>query len=133
MEKSNGSVKMALLAAAKKSQEEILATLQRSQRTAKLPAPDELTENVFQRLWVEAEGFDNFQGVHKRVVALCIIFMDATGNRSCNLIKCRHSNHTLRAQQVTVTYRSASGADVVVHGSQSEEEEYELLVGNHFK
>ena len=88
-EKHNGSVKMALLAAVKKSKGEILATLKKNQRMVKLPAPDELTENALQRLWIEAEGFNDFRGIHKTAVALCIIFMDITGNRSCNLIKCR--------------------------------------------
>ena len=82
----------------------------------KLPAPDELTENAFQRLWIEAEGFNDFRGIHKRAVALCIIFINTTGDRSCNLIKCRRSDHTVRAEQVTVTYCSASGMEVVVSG-----------------
>ena len=73
MEKHNGSVKMALSAAAKKIKGEILATLMKNQRMVKLPAPDELTENAFQRLWIDAEGFDDFRGIHKRAVALCII------------------------------------------------------------
>ena len=119
-DKNYGPVKMSLLAAARRSKEEILATLQRSQRTTKLPAPDELTEETFRRLWTEAAGFDNYYGIHNRAVALCNIFMDITGNRTCNLIKCKHSDHTIRAQQVTVTYRAANGEEVVVHGGSAE-------------
>ena len=77
-DRSYGPVKMALLASARRSKEEILATLQRGQCTTKLPAPDELTEETFRRLWTEVAGFDNFYGIHERAVALCIIFMDIT-------------------------------------------------------
>ena len=53
--------------------------------------------------------------------------MDVTGNRPCNLIKCRHSDHTVKAQQVTVTYRSASGEEVVVHGGSAGVVDIDLL------
>ena len=98
----------------------------------KLPAPDELTENAFQRLWVEAEGVYDFRGIHKRAAALCINFMDITGNRSCNLIKCRHSDHTMRAEQVTVTCRSASGVEVVRSHANFEDQVFQTD-GVHFR
>ena len=91
------SMRLTDLSFMEKSKGEILATLRTNQCMVKLPAPDELTDNALQRLWIEG------------AVALCIIFIDITGNRSCNLIKCRRSDHTVRAEQVTVSYRSASG------------------------
>ena len=64
----NGVVKMALLAASRNSKEELIYMLEKSKRSAKLPAPDELLDECLRYGLHDAEGFDHFHGIQKRGV-----------------------------------------------------------------
>ena len=53
-------------------------------------------------------------------MALAIIFMDATGNRACSLVKSTEHEHTVLSSQVTVIYTDAGGQERVVRGGSLE-------------
>ena len=67
-DRQNGVVKLALLAASRSSKEELIHMLEKSKRSAKLPAPDELLNECLRYGMHDAQGYDNFYGIHKRAV-----------------------------------------------------------------
>ena len=64
-DRQNGVVKMALLAASHSSKEELLHMLEKSKRSVKLPAPDELLDECLRYGLHEAQGYNHFHGIHK--------------------------------------------------------------------
>ena len=54
--------------------------------------------------------------IREQFCYVCILFMDAMGTRSCDLIKSALHNHTILADQVSVTFTDANGEEQVVRG-----------------
>ena len=51
---------------------------------------------------------------------MAIIFLDATGNRACSLVKSTEHEHTVLFSQVTITYTDKKGQKRVVRGGPLE-------------
>ena len=114
----NGVVKMALLASSKNSKAELIRILEKSKRSAKLPAPDEvIQECVKHGLHL---GIDNFYGIHDRSVLLCILLIDLLGLRPRSLVKSDKHDHAILVNQVAVTFTDRDGEERVVRGGSED-------------
>ena len=114
----NGVVKMALLASSKNSKAELIRILEKSKRSAKLPAPDELIQECVKHgLHL---GIDNFYGIHDRSVLLCILLIDLLGLRPRSLVKSDKHDHAILVNQVAVTFTDRDGEERVVRGGSED-------------